>query len=79
MSQPGPTCHPRMQVLRHPLTQAYLVLSGLSGLALTYYYNNTGGWREGCLSEVLVPLPAQKRPLLPRHSPIHSHRGATKH
>lgn len=32
---------PPPQVLHHPLTLSYLGLSGLAGLALTYYYNNT--------------------------------------
>lgn len=36
---PLPTHRP--QVLHHPLTLSYLGLSGLTGLALTYYYNNT--------------------------------------
>lgn len=39
-------CH-APQVLHHPLTLSYLGLSGLAGLALTYYYNNTENRKVG--------------------------------
>lgn len=38
------------QVLHHPLTLSYLGLSGLAGLALTYYYNNTENRKVGQVS-----------------------------
>lgn len=51
------------QVMTHPVTLAYLALSGLAGLATTYYYNNPGGWqcgpatglRRSCLRRAVSP------------------------
>ena len=36
-----------LQVLTNPVTLAYLALSGLAGLGLTFYYNNTENRRAG--------------------------------
>ncbi|PSC75010.1 Nuclear envelope integral membrane 1 isoform A [Micractinium conductrix] len=48
-----PSAH---QLLRHPVTLAYLAMSGLSGLALTYYYNNTGNRKVNTMLRVALQL-----------------------
>lgn len=51
-----------LKVLHHPATLSYLALSGLAGLALTYYYNNTENHKVGaalaaaCLCAALLAL-----------------------
>jgi hypothetical protein len=44
------------QVLHHPLTLSYLGLSGLTGLALTYYYNNTENHKINTMLRVALQL-----------------------
>ncbi|KAI7842677.1 hypothetical protein COHA_003608 [Chlorella ohadii] len=48
-----PSAH---QVLHHPLTLSYLGLSGLTGLALTYYYNNTENRKINTMLRVALQL-----------------------
>ena len=44
------------QVLRHPLTLAYLALSGLAGLGLTYYYNESHNRKVNTMLRVALQL-----------------------
>jgi hypothetical protein len=48
-----PSAH---QVLRHPATLSYLALSGLAGLALTYYYNAEGNRKVNTMLRVALQL-----------------------
>lgn len=54
-----PGCPPARrapQVLRHPATLSYLALSGLAGLALTYYYNAEGNRKVNTMLRVALQL-----------------------
>jgi hypothetical protein len=45
-----------VQVLRHPATLGYLGLSGLAGMGLTYYYNNSENRKVNNMLRVALQL-----------------------